>query len=209
MFDRWSLKRLISKKRSLGDDTPAMRGLTGHAAAPSDSVRCWWNNYNAVQFILQMASNHNTSRLSISELHSWHRNFYLHNRGSVVSSLKFINCIYFLFLPVLNHSALSSSPGDHALIHTRSVHTTPGSVAHTHTHTHTDTQTPFALRMRSAVSIFSVLMLMDQSVHTTARGCIPAVRSRSSAALVYVNESDSALFFMNHRIACKRFKWQR
>ncbi len=38
---------------------------------------------------------------------------------------------------MLNHAALAHSPGDHALIHTRSADITPGSHAHTHTHTHT------------------------------------------------------------------------
>ncbi len=51
MFDRRSLKRLISKKRYQADHASAVRGLTIHAAAPSFSVRCWWNNYNIVQFI--------------------------------------------------------------------------------------------------------------------------------------------------------------
>ncbi len=36
------------------------------------------------------------------------RNFHLHNRGSVVSSLKYIN--FFFFLPVFNHLALSWRP---------------------------------------------------------------------------------------------------
>ncbi len=38
MFDRWSLKRPISKKRSLADDVCAVRGLARHAAAPSRSL---------------------------------------------------------------------------------------------------------------------------------------------------------------------------
>ncbi len=52
MFDRRSLEKAdLKKKESHADDAPSVRGLTGHAAAPSDSVRRWWNNYNAVQFI--------------------------------------------------------------------------------------------------------------------------------------------------------------
>ncbi len=41
MFDRRSLKRPVSKKRSQAVDAPAVRGLTRHAAALSDSVRRW------------------------------------------------------------------------------------------------------------------------------------------------------------------------
>ncbi len=51
MFDRRSLKRPISKKRSLAD---AVKGLERHAAAQSQSLSGGWNNYNAegeVQFI--------------------------------------------------------------------------------------------------------------------------------------------------------------
>ncbi len=53
-WDVWSAvsKKADLKKRSQADDARAVRGLTRHAAAPSDSVQCEWNNYNAVQFIL-------------------------------------------------------------------------------------------------------------------------------------------------------------
>ncbi len=38
VFDRRSLKRPISKNRSLADDAPAVRDLARRAAAPSQSL---------------------------------------------------------------------------------------------------------------------------------------------------------------------------
>ncbi len=150
-----------------------------------------WVNHRARSLSLnaQMASNHHTSLLVYKRAarSSWHRNFYLHNRGSVVSSIKFINCISFLILASFkpfSARALSWRPCAHT--HSKRTHNARFSLSLSHTHTHT--HTPFALRMRSAVSIFSALMLTDQSVHTAhgcGRRCVPgAVRLQQCSTIV-------------------------
>ncbi len=137
----------------------------------------------------QMASNPHTSRLSASELQAaqLRHEFSLAQSRHCRVITKMDKLHLFFILASFKHfstCALSWRQCTHT--HSKRTHNARFSLSHTHTHTHTH----FALRMQTAVSIFSAPMLTDQCVHT-AHCCVPTVRSRSSmrvssVALVYV-----------------------